>query len=241
MKLSCFRRVSRQMRRWVLAPLLLLAVPVGAQPIPLAVSGYGDASVVVPAGSERRPVVIALHGNFDRPEWMCAAWSTFVGDRAFVLCPRGIQRSDAPDRYELPIAARLVREITAAREALVARYPGRVDEGPDVYVGFSQGAHRIARMAEGDPERYPMIQLVEGGAMLWRESTRYARSSGRAALVCAVRWCERRATALAERLERGHASARHERIPAAHHELDVMAPAIQRTFDWLVSDDPRFR
>lgn len=218
-----------------------VAAQASANPIPLDVEGYGAAAVVVPEGEGPHPVVVALHGNFDRPEWMCAAWSQIVDGRAFVLCPRGVQRSDAPDRYELPIAARLVREVAAAREALVARFGSRVDTGPDVYVGFSQGAHRIARMAEGNPDRYPLIQLVEGGAMLWRESDRYARSEGRAALVCAVRWCERNATRLAERLERGRAKAMHERIEAAHHELNIMRPAIQRTFDWLVSEDARFR
>ena len=222
----------------------LATTAASAQPSPqaLEVVGFRPAAYVAAAGDGPRPVVVALHGNFDRPEWTCAAWAPIVRGRAFVLCPRGIPRTDAThlDRWELPIAARLVREIAAARSALAARHEGRIDEGPDVYVGFSQGAHRISRMALGDPERYPRIQLVEGGASFWRGTRPYAASRGRVAFVCSMRWCEMRGRRALAELERGRAEARLERRDGAHHALDVMAPAIQETFDWLVRDDPRF-
>jgi hypothetical protein len=227
--------------------LFAAAAPAVAQPEPTAleVPGYHPAVFVPPAGGGPRPVVIGLHGNFDRPEWMCAAWAGVVRGRAFLLCPRGRQRADAPglDRWELPAAHVLRREIAAARAALVARFGARIDESaPDVYVGFSQGAHRISRLAGRDPESYPRIQLVEGGNTLFRAAgaRRYARSRGRVAVVCALPGCERNGRNLARVLERGRAAGRVERIAAAHHELDRMAPAIERTFDWLVADDPRF-
>jgi len=58
--------------------------------------------------------------------------------------------------------------------------------------------------------------------------------------VCAMRWCEQRGERLARILEAGRANVRRERIPAAHHDLVTMEPALIRTFDWLVADDPRF-
>jgi len=225
-----------------LATLLLLApAPAHAQTA-LDVDGYHPAAFVAPDGEGPRPVVVALHGNFDRPEWMCARLAPIVAGRAFILCPRGEARADAPgqDRWQLPVAARLRREIAAGRAALVARHPGRVADGPDVYVGFSQGAHRISRMALADPARFPRVQLIEGGASFWRGPTRYARHGGRVALVCAMRWCEQRGRRAAEALNRGRAEARLERRDGAHHDFDVMEPAIRETFEWLVADDPRF-
>lgn len=229
-----------------LAAWSLLASAASAQDAPLAldVPGYAPAAMLPASGDARRPVVIALHGNFDRPEWMCAAWDRVVRRRAFLLCPRGVPRTDAPgqDRWELPPAHRLAREVAAARRALAERFPGRVDDGPDVWVGFSQGAHRVSRMAAADPARFARIQLVEGGNSMWRPdgARRYAPSTGRVALVCAMRWCEQRGAVLARALRDGTAEARLERIPAAHHDLRTMEPAIARTFDWLIEGDARF-
>ena len=187
-------------------------------------------------------MVIALHGNFDRPEWMCRFWTRVVRGRAFLLCPRGIPRADAPgqDRFQLPVASRLRVEIRAARRALAERFAGRIAPGPDLYVGFSQGAHRISEMAEADPDAFPRIQLVEGGATFWRGTRRYGRSRGRVAFVCATGWCALRTNAAMRRLARSSVEARLERRPGAHHELGVMEPAIRETFEWLRRDDARF-
>lgn len=242
-------------REWptVLGPCmglgLLLLVTVSAasaqqSPVALDVPGYAPAAVVPAHGPGPRPVVIALHGNFDRPEGMCAAWDRIVAGRAFVLCPRGIPRTDAPqqDRWELPEAPALAREVAAARRALAERYPGRVDEGPDVWVGFSQGAHRVAALALAEPARFTRVQLVEGGRPLWNAAAarRLAATDARVALVCAMRWCEQRTEALARTLRAGRVRVELERIPAAHHDLVTMEPAIRRTFEWLVAEEPRF-
>src|SRR5689334_2604590 len=71
-----------------------------AQPfIELPVEGHGAAVVSLPLGArDKRPVVIATHGNYDRPEWQCEVWREIVGDAAFVLCPRGSMRPDSPSR-----------------------------------------------------------------------------------------------------------------------------------------------
>lgn len=224
-----------------LALCLLVAAPARAQEA-LEVPGHHPAAFVPARGDAARPVVVALHGNFDRPEWMCAFWAPIVAGRAFLLCPRGEPRTDAPelDRWQLPVAARLRREIAAARQALAARFADRIDDGPDVYVGFSQGAHRISRMATAAPARYPRVQLVEGGASFWRTPGRYARSRGRAAFVCAMRWCELRGARAQRVIDRGRAQARIERREGAHHDLRVMQPAIRDTFEWLIAGDPRF-
>lgn len=209
---------------------------------PLNVPGFRPASFVAASGTGPRPVVVILHGNFDRPEWDCAAWAPIVHGRAFLLCPRGIPRRDAPglDRWTHNQPQVLLREVAAGRAALSARFPGRVDEGPDVWIGFSLGAHRVAALAMHAPTQFRLLQLVEGGNSFWQEggAQHYARGGGRVAIVCAQAGCLRQGTRFVEHV--GEAQARVERIESCHSCLDVMAPAIARTFDWLVSEDPRF-
>ncbi|MFK7987207.1 MAG: hypothetical protein AB8I08_14380 [Sandaracinaceae bacterium] len=232
--------------RWLLLVSLTLAPSLAhAQRVePLEVQGHAPAAFVAPEGAGPRPLVVALHGNFDRPEWMCAWWAEVVRGRAFLLCPRGVPRDDAPgsDRWSLPAVEPLMAEIAAGRRALESRYPGRLI-GTDVYVGFSQGAHRVASLAARDPGAHPRIQLVEGGRGMWRRAgaRRYARHGGRVAVVCAMQWCETRGERMARTLERGgRVAVQRERIPAAHADLRAMGPAIQRTFDWLIAGDRRF-
>jgi len=68
----------------VLAPLA--SIPTQA----LALSGHGAAVVDVPAGVKRPvPILVAVLGIGDTPEEQCAMWQELVGDRAFVVCPRG--------------------------------------------------------------------------------------------------------------------------------------------------------
>src|SRR5262245_9947598 len=92
-------------------------LPVGAETVPpptaplaapssyetLAVDGgFGRAVVSLPLGSTgKRPVVIAAHGNYDRPEWQCEVWRGIVRNRGFVLCPRGVPRPDSPSRTDI--------------------------------------------------------------------------------------------------------------------------------------------
>src|SRR5215472_933690 len=58
----------------------------------LDVPGYGAAVVAVPAPTSpgrSRPLLVATHGAWDRPEWHCELWQRISRGRAFVLCPRG--------------------------------------------------------------------------------------------------------------------------------------------------------
>lgn len=213
---------------------------------PLEVPGHAPASHVPATGTGPRPLVIALHGNFDRPEWMCASWAPVVAGRAFLLCPRGTPRTDGgDDRWTLPPVGALERELSAARAALERRYPGRIDPGPVVWVGFSLGAHRVAEMALAapsptDPSRLARVQLVEGGRAMWqpRNTRAFVRRGGRVAWVCGLPWCEARARAALRGVSDD--SGRVERIPAEHSDRDRMTPAIRETFEWLVADDARY-
>jgi len=139
--------------------------------VPLPVPGFRDAVVSLPLGaSTPRTVVLALHGNFDRPEWQCEVWRRITGGEVFVLCPRGVPRTDVPkelDRWEWGSVAKTKAELVAALAALRARYPGYVDAGPRVFTGFSLGAILGARLLQ-DPELdLGAAVLIEGGYQGW--------------------------------------------------------------------------
>lgn len=141
--------------------------------IALAVPGFRDAVVAVPLGAtSARPlaVVLALHGNFDRPEWQCEVWRRITQGKVFVLCPRGIPRRDVPknlDRWEWGSVAKTKSEIVAAVAALRAQFPLHVRPGPLVFTGFSLGAILGARLIQDPDLDIGAAVLVEGGYQGW--------------------------------------------------------------------------
>ncbi len=231
--------------RVVLVFWLMIPAGASAQVEALAVPGHSDAALVVPASVEPRPVIVALHGNYDRPEWACESWAQIVDGRAFVLCPRGAPRRDVPraeDRWTYRGADAVVREVEAARRALVARYGERVAAGPDVWVGFSLGAHLVAELA-GRRDGPRRIQLVEGGRTLFRRADarrRFARGGGRVAIVCGLASCEAQAGAAAVAIIEAGGEARARFVEVGHQRHPRMTPLLRETLDWLVADDPRF-
>src|SRR5260221_2021759 len=131
--------------------------------VPLPVPGFPEAVVSVPLGAtSRRPVVVATHGLWDFPEGLCDNWRWIVGDRAWVLCPRGDAMPDQTFRYRSGPA--LAKEIEAGLSALARRYPRYVDDGPGLYTGFSLGAILRADLIGHHPAPFPRPGLTEGGA-----------------------------------------------------------------------------
>ncbi len=138
------------------------------RPTPLKVSGFRPASHVGPAGEPDwpKPVVVVLHGNFDRPEWECDVWGEVAGFYGWTLCPRGVRTpwaSKAEDRWTYNGAGAVRREIEASLQALEERYPGRVTREGMVLAGFSLGGILAPDLALTDPGKYEFLFLVEGG------------------------------------------------------------------------------
>jgi predicted esterase len=150
------------------AAALSLSASESPRPSPLDVDGFARASHVAPLGdaARPRPVVVVLHGNFDRPEWECATWGEAAAFHGFVLCPRGVRTpwaTRAEDRWTYGSAARVAREIEAGLEALEARYPGMVTREGMVLAGFSLGAILAPKLVRSSPGKYSHVFLVEGG------------------------------------------------------------------------------
>jgi hypothetical protein len=142
--------------------------------IELEVPGFGQAALAVPLGAtEPRPIVIALHGAADRPEWACGAWRGIAGPAPFVLCPRGLPRADftAPDlRYTFGTAPATASELRAGLTALKSKFGSYVAPGSVVFAGFEIGADRAAEIAQQEPTFFARLALVNAASTTWPSS-----------------------------------------------------------------------
>jgi predicted esterase len=157
--------------------------------VPLAVDGFPDAVISVPLGATSpRPVVVATHGMWDFPEGLCDDQRWIFHDQAWVVCPRGRPMPDKTFRYDGADA--LAREIDADVRALVARYPGYVDDSAMLYTGFSLGAILGPAIIVRQPARFPRAVLIEGGEDRWTPAlaAKYAKGGGQRVLfACGLR------------------------------------------------------
>ena len=142
--------------------------------IDLPVPGFGNAALAVPLGATSpRPIVIMLHGAADRPEWACSALRAIAGPEPFVLCPRGVQRTDfgaADERYTFGSADDTARELRAALSALKQRFGAHVARGPVVFAGFEIGADHVAWIAREEPAFFSRLVLIEPAEASWSSS-----------------------------------------------------------------------
>jgi hypothetical protein len=213
--------------------------------VPLVVPGFLDAVIAVPLGARTpRPVVVATHGLWDFPEGLCDNWRWIVGNRAWVLCPRGEARPDKTFRYRSGPA--LAKEIDAGVQALVDRYPGYVDPGARTYAGFSLGAILGVWIVVHDPEHYPRAILTEGGEDRFTApaAAAYARGGGKRVLfACGLRARVDPATKAAGRLERAGVPARVVlgKLPATgqfiHWYNGPVAEETRAQLPWLFEND----
>lgn len=216
--------------------------------VPLAVPGFADAVVSVPLGARSpRPVLVATHGLWDFPEGLCDNWRWIIGNRAWVLCPRGDPLPDKTFRYRSGPA--LAKEIEAGIQALDERYPGYVDTGPRTYTGFSLGAILGAWIVTHDPAHYPRAVLTEGGEDKFPDAAAaaFARGGGeRILFACGLKGRVDGATRAARRLEHAGVPARVVlgKLPNTgqfiHWYNGPVAEETKGQLDWLFEGDGRW-
>jgi hypothetical protein len=146
----------------------------GAWLIDLEVAGFGTAALAVPLGANApRPIVIALHGSADRPEWACATLRSIAGPVPFVLCPRGVVRADftpSDARYTFGSPDDTAAELRAALAALKERFGVYVAAGPVTFSGFELGADQAAFIAAQEPSFFARLLLIEPSPKSWPSS-----------------------------------------------------------------------
>lgn len=215
----------------------------------LPVERHLDAVVSLPVGADGpRPVVVATHGNYDRPEWQCQVWREIVRDRGFVLCPRGRLRADSPSpddpRYTYLSNQHLEAEVDLALAALRDRYGPFVAGEDAVWAGFSLGAIMGVAIAGRRPGTFPRSVLVEGGYDKWSSVSARAFQRGggeRVLFACGQPSCTTTAKQAVKLLETAGAMGRVVESPNTGHNYDgPMAAQVAAGFEWVVEGDPRW-
>lgn len=221
----------------------------------LPVPGFLPSVVAWPQATPSRPlpIVVAAHGSYDQPEWNCQTYQRVVAGRAVIVCPRGRLRWDTPQepsllRFFFPSGhgngAWLGREVDAAVGALRTSASQRVDAGPVLYAGFSQGAILGAPLIISQPARFPRALLVEGGHGAWDPSSAraYARGGGQRVLfACGRASCTQSARAAAAHLARAGVQVKVVAAEGEGHTYDGrVAAEIASALPWLLEGDPRF-
>jgi len=217
--------------------------------VDLPVEGHGPAVVSLPLGAtDARPVLVATHGNYDRPEWTCAIWRDIVDHDGFVLCPRGMVRGDSPSpgdpRYQYATNGRLEKEIELALQALTQAYAQYVSGPPYVFAGFSQGAIMGVPILGRRPEWFDRAVLIEGGYDRWTKAgaAQYAEGGGRRILFACGQWaCDQGYKAAQPWFEVAGIESRVVSAKGAGHTYGgPVAGLIDEAWGWVVADDERW-
>ena len=194
--------------------------------------------VSVPLGArEPRPLMIALHGGGDRPDWACGEWRGMTNAYAFLVCPRGPGESESGLGWSSPedTKARIARAVAATK----AMFGSWIDDAPAILAGFSMGATQAALLARSDPKTYPRVALSEsayapgpviGFALSWSKG-----GGERALFSCTTLGCVatyRRAARLLA--AQGGASRLNIAGTNQHGIWDVVVRSVRRDWPWLV-------
>jgi pimeloyl-ACP methyl ester carboxylesterase len=210
------------------------------------VAGFGDAVLSLPRGATKPvPVYVALHGNFDKPEWQCSVWREVLGDSAFVLCPRGVRRADVAkslDRWTYAAFARTEAEVLAALEVLERIHAPHVDSSRVALIGFSLGAAHAARLLEKHGARFRRAILIEGGDRGFSAgmARKFLGAGGDAVLfVCAQAGCPARAAGTVKLLSAIGVRGRVASAGNVGHTYDgPVAELVGRELAWLWATAP---
>jgi predicted esterase len=190
----------------------------------LAVPGFGTALVVLPAGNEPRPLLLAAHGAGDSPRWQCRHWDAAVRGRFVILCPRGVALSSGDDPgYFFRNHIELEREVSAALAALKKEHGTRLSPADGVYSGYSQGATMGALMVIAHGADFPHLVLVEGGSGDWTlgRAKKFRETGGKSvAIVCGTPNCAKRGQRSVAILEQAGLRARVEHVEHGGHVYD---------------------
>ncbi|MGC4069507.1 MAG: hypothetical protein QM784_33605 [Polyangiaceae bacterium] len=135
---------------------------VGPWLVELARHGQTEDVVTLPLGTtELRPVVVAVHGAGDNPNWACGGWRIGVESFAFVACPGGLPMGAKIFGWSGTQSIRTAVERTLSE--LRARFGSYWFDGPMIYAGFSQGAILAAPFLVENAARFPVAAIAEGG------------------------------------------------------------------------------
>jgi poly(3-hydroxybutyrate) depolymerase len=129
----------------------------------LPVPGFAPAIVALPLGATGpRPIVVVIHGARDRADWQCGSFRGLLGGRVFIVCPQGLQATEAGGLYGLGSFDESSAELRGALAALKARFGKHVAPSPVALIGYAEGAAVAADLARQEPRFFARVALVNG-------------------------------------------------------------------------------
>lgn len=205
--------------------------------------GDGDSAVVsVPLGArEPRPLVVAVHGAHDRPEWACGGWRLGLAEYPFIACPRGSAVSR--DKYAWASSLAIERVALKAVSRVRERFGEYVAPAPHVYAGFSQGAIYAEPILLRHAALFPTAILAEGGYAILR-SRSFGKSFREAGgttvvIVCGSEACRRATRSSVPMLEESGLKVFESGDPRSGHNLNqLMQRALLRDFRAWFAEAP---
>jgi len=212
--------------------------------ISLPVEGFLRARVSVPLGArEPRPVVVALHGAGDRPEWACGGWRGVTDAYPFIVCPAG-QAGSRGEGFSWGSDGAVEREVNSSVDALRVRFGDHVAPGCFLLVGFSQGAIRMAPMLARGGRWCPAAVLCEGAyeAIGKTFARAFVRAGGQRLLLgCSQPYCAKIFGQRAVFLREAGIDVRMVDSGDRVHNLNAeTVRALHDAWPWLVRDDARW-
>lgn len=201
----------------------------------------GDMTFTPPIGAtEARPLIVALHGAGDCPEWSCAEWRDITRAYALVACPHGGPFGKA---YAWTSVAEIEERALAAEADARAKYGPYVDPGPPLLVAFSQGARLASILARKHPEHWPVVVLLEGGydETKWAFGPAFAKGGKRILFACSTYDCAKGYADGARSTTAAKVDARVADLGnLGHHMGPSVRDGMRAQLRWVIRDDERW-
>lgn len=195
----------------------------------------------VPLGArEPRPIMLALHGGSDRPEWACNAWRGVVNAYPFLVCPRGAGGNEqALGWIALADTKIRVARAIAATKKIFGKWIR--EDVPIVIAGFSMGGTQTALLAQSEPQVYRRVVLVESNYNLdpaLAFARPWAQGGGeRAIFGCTTGGCEVPYRKAAANVGAQKRPARLNIAPTRDHGLwEDVVRSLRRDWPWIVEE-----
>ncbi len=205
----------------------------------LPIEPFEPAVLRLATGRFRSPLFVITHGAGGNAEWHCDHYAALLGPDGTLVCLRGkrMYANDESRGYYYPSHLELGKELRRAREAVIERYPERIERSA-VYIRYSQGATMGVLAVADHGDWFPRLLLVEGGFDGWSGALaeRYAETGGRRVLfVCGTEHCRRQANASVTLLRQHRIEAQLRVAPGAGHRPDgPVTEQVRQGLHWLL-------
>jgi hypothetical protein len=172
-------------------PTVSALAPLSGYPWLVRLSETEDVVTLPLGATQTRPVIVAVHGADDRPDWACGGWRLGVEAYGFVVCPTGLPMGHS--RYGWGSGPDIGNAVERVLGETRQWFPEYLASGPMIYAGFSQGAILASAYLIANAGRFPIVALAEGGYdyLSNAEFARKFHAAGgkRAVLLCGTPGC----------------------------------------------------